>query len=323
MSTAFPTALDAFINPSETDTLDSATVPHAAQHANANDAIAALQAKVGITGSTDATSLDYRVAAVETGKVDKVAGKQLSTEDYSTAEKTKLAGIETGGNAYTHPETHPATMIVEDSTHRFVTDTQTAAWDSKAAGTHAHAISDVTGLTTALSGKLDATEKGAANGLAPLGADSKIASTYLPSYVDDEAANFAALPETGEAGKIYVTLDTNKTYRWSGSAYVEISASPGSTDAVTEGASNLYFTTARARAALSASGSVSYNSATGVISAELTSGYASKTVATNTTLAADTEYETGRNLRINHGVNLAIPASTKLIVRKYAAGSSL
>lgn len=53
------------------------------------------------------------------------------------------------------------------------------------------------------------------------------------------------------------------------------------------------------------------------------SGYASKTVATNTTLAADTEYETGRNLRINHGVNLAIPASTKLIVRKYAAGSSL
>ena len=55
----------------------------------------------------------------------------------------------------------------------------------------------------------------------------------------------------------------------------------------------------------------------------LESGYASKTVATNTTLAADTEYETGRNLRINHGVNLAIPASTKLIVRKYAAGSSL
>lgn len=55
----------------------------------------------------------------------------------------------------------------------------------------------------------------------------------------------------------------------------------------------------------------------------VTSGYASKTVATNTTLAADTEYETGRNLRINHGVNLDIPASTKLIVRKYAAGSSL
>jgi len=172
---------------------------------------------------------------------------------------------------------------------------------------------------------LDAAQKSAANGIAPLGADSKVPAAYLPSYVDDvlEYANTAGFPAIGETAKIYVALDTNKTYRWSGSAYVEISASPGTTDSLTEGAANLYFTTARARAALSASGTVSYNSATGVISAELTSGYASKTVAVNTTLAADTEYETGRNLRINHGVNLAIPASTKLIVRKYAAGSSL
>lgn len=172
---------------------------------------------------------------------------------------------------------------------------------------------------------LDAAQKSAANGIAPLGSDSKVPAAYLPSYVDDvlEYANTAGFPAIGETAKIYVALDTNKTYRWSGSAYVEISASPGTTDSLTEGATNLYFTTARARAALSATGAVSYNSATGVISAELTSGYASKTVAVNTTLAADTEYETGRNLRINHGVNLAIPASTKLIVRKYAAGSSL
>ena len=172
---------------------------------------------------------------------------------------------------------------------------------------------------------LDAAQKSAANGIAPLGSDSKVPAAYLPSYVDDvlEYANLAGFPAIGETAKIYVALDTNKTYRWSGSAYAEISPSPGTTDSLTEGATNLYFTTARARAALSATGAVSYNSATGVISAELTSGYASKTVATNTTLAADTEYETGRNLRINHGVNLAIPASTKLIVRKYAAGSSL
>lgn len=55
----------------------------------------------------------------------------------------------------------------------------------------------------------------------------------------------------------------------------------------------------------------------------LTIGYSSKTISTNTTLTVDTEYETGRNLRINHGINLAIPASTKLIVRHYATGSSL
>lgn len=72
-----------------------------------------------------------------------------------------------------------------------------------------------------------AANKGAANGYCPLGADTKISSTYLPSYVDDvvEVANFAALPVTGEAGKIYVTLDDNLTYRWSGSVYAEISKS--------------------------------------------------------------------------------------------------
>lgn len=54
-----------------------------------------------------------------------------------------------------------------------------------------------------------------------------VPSIYLPSYVDDviEVANFAALPVTGETGKIYVTLDDNLTYRWTGSAYVEISKS--------------------------------------------------------------------------------------------------
>ncbi len=72
-----------------------------------------------------------------------------------------------------------------------------------------------------------ASEKGANNGVATLGADGKVPSSQLPSFVDDviEAANFAALPATGEAGKIYVTLDDNKTYRWGGSAYSEISAS--------------------------------------------------------------------------------------------------
>jgi hypothetical protein len=97
--------------------------------------------------------------------------------------------------------------------------------------------------------------KNQANGYAGLDAGGKVASAQLPSYVDDvvEAANQAALPVTGETSKIYVTLDTNKIYRWSGSAYVEISASPGTTDAVTEGTTNLYFTNTRARAAFSAS----------------------------------------------------------------------
>jgi hypothetical protein len=65
MTTNFPTSLDAFTNPAATDSKDSVVVPHASQHANANDAIEALQVKVGIDGSTDSTSLDYRVSALE------------------------------------------------------------------------------------------------------------------------------------------------------------------------------------------------------------------------------------------------------------------
>ena len=115
----------------------------------------------------------------------------------------------------------------------------------------------VTGLATtaSLSSYQATSEKNQNNGYAGLDASGKVASAQLPSYVDDvvEAANQAALPVTGETSKIYVTLDTNKIYRWSGSAYVEISASPGSTDSVTEGSTNLYFTTQRARDAFSAS----------------------------------------------------------------------
>ena len=65
-------------------------------------------------------------------KVDKVTGKGLSTNDYTTTEKNKLAGIETGANKYTHPDTHPASMITQDSTHRFVSDTEKSGWDEKA-----------------------------------------------------------------------------------------------------------------------------------------------------------------------------------------------
>lgn len=122
--------------------------------------------------------------------------------------------------------------------------------------------------------------KGQANGYASLGSDGKVPSGQLPSYVDDvlEYANLAAFPATGATGIIYIALDTNKTYRWSGSVYVEISASPGSTDAVPEGSTNLYFTQARARQSISASGSISYNNSTGVISyTESVSSVAGKT----------------------------------------------
>ena len=70
-------------------------------------------------------------------------------------------------------------------------------------------------------------DTGVANGVAELDANGLVPAAQLPSFVDDvlEVSTFSDLPATGETGKIYVTLDTNLTYRWGGSTYVEISQS--------------------------------------------------------------------------------------------------
>nr|UWD76062.1 MAG: hypothetical protein [Bacteriophage sp.] len=63
--------------------------------------------------------------------------------------------------------------------------------------------------------------------MASLNESGIIPSAQLPSYVDDviEVDTFSNLPGTGESGKIYIVQDTNLTYRWSGTDYVEISKS--------------------------------------------------------------------------------------------------
>jgi hypothetical protein len=75
----------------------------------------------------------------------------------------------------------------------------------------------------------DANNKGVAGGYASLDGSGLVPSTQLPSYVDDvlEYTNLAGFPATGATGKIYVALDNNKIYRWSGSAYIEVSPTVG------------------------------------------------------------------------------------------------
>lgn len=113
------------------------------------------------------------VSTTASGKVDKVSGKGLSTNDYTDNDKTALQ--------------------------------------------------------TTIPGRISAIEqaKGANGGYAELDNAGKVPSSQLPSFVDDvlEYASLGNFPLTGESGKIYIALDTNKTYRWSGSAYVEISSS--------------------------------------------------------------------------------------------------
>ena len=82
-------------------------------------------------------------------------------------------------------------------------------------------------VDTELNKKIDKSSMGVNNGVATLDENGRIPSTQLPSYVDDvlEFASRSNFPATGETDKIYVAKDTNITYRWGGSTYVEISQS--------------------------------------------------------------------------------------------------
>lgn len=68
-------------------------------------------------------------------KVNIIEGKDLSTNDYTNEDKEKLMSL----NNYTHPKTHNASIINQDTTHRFVTDEEKAIWNAKSDGNHNHA----------------------------------------------------------------------------------------------------------------------------------------------------------------------------------------
>lgn len=87
-------------------------------------------------------------------------------------------------------------------------------------------------LVTTLGGKQNSlgftpentANKGSANGYASLDETGKVPAAQLPAYVDDvlEFANLAAFPATGTSGIIYLAIDTNLSYRWSGSGYASL-----------------------------------------------------------------------------------------------------
>lgn len=170
---------------------------------------------------SDSDSETSTVANVLNNKVDKVAGKQLSTNDYTTAEKNKLEELQntTIDSVLSSTSINPVqNKVIHSALEGKVPITRTI--NSKAlSGNITLSAVDVSAIPT--------TQKGAASGVAELDVTGKVPAAQLPSYVDDvlEYDTKANFPATGETGKIYIAKDANKTYRWSGTAYAEISAS--------------------------------------------------------------------------------------------------
>lgn len=87
--------------------------------------------------------------------------------------------------------------------------------------------SEIDIIEAALDTKVNNTSVGANGGVAQLDSTGKVPASQLPSYVDDvlEYDSISDFPIEGEPGKIYIAIDTNITYRWSGTTYVSIASS--------------------------------------------------------------------------------------------------
>mgnify|MGYP001499873465 CR=1 FL=1 len=196
----------------------------------------------------------------------------------SAADKSKLDGIESGAEVNVQPDwsaTSGDAQILNKPALGSAAFSESSSFATAAQGTRAdeaHGWGD-----HSAAGYEQSSNKGVANGYAGLDAGGKVPAGQLPSFVEDvlEFSSFSAFPATGESGKIYVAIDNGKTYRWGGSSYTEISSGDvnsvnGQTGVVVldtgdvAESGNLYFTTARARSAISVSGDLSYSG--GVIS---------------------------------------------------------
>ena len=254
-------------------------------------AAATAQANAIATASADATTkanaaLASAVAADAALIVDSIADADTSHAPSRNAVFDALAGKETAGAA------------------------------SAAIAAHVAAADPHTGYA------LESTI-GAAGGIASLDGSGKVPSAQLPAYVDDvlEFANFAALPGTGTAGIIYVTLDTNFEYRWSGSAYIQLVSSPGTTDALAEGSTNLYFTAARVRSAVLTGLSLATNQAIAATDTVLQAfGYIQKQI---TDLIATVAGKQASNAKLTDIAGLTLTASTLRVLRENTAGTNL
>lgn len=153
----------------------------------------------------------------------------------ATAPAAALVNQRSGASSF---KVWTGTQTQYDALGTYDSGTQYIITDAPAA---AVSWSSITSKPTTLSGfgitdAINSSLIGANSGVAPLDSSGKVPAANLPAYVDDvlEYANLGAFPGTGSSGIIYIAIDTGKVYRWTGSAYAEISPTAGNADTATK-----------------------------------------------------------------------------------------
>lgn len=139
----------------------------------------------GAVSSVAGRSGDVVIVAADIADLHTHANKTIidGLTDVSGVLKYNGADIGSGGAAYVHPATHPATIIVEDATHKFTTQAQQDEWSAKQAAL---------GFTPE-----DSAKKGAVNGYASLGADGKVPAAQLPAATGGGGSTIVAYEAVG------------------------------------------------------------------------------------------------------------------------------
>ena len=198
----------------------------------------AIQFNAGTTEGTDKFTfngsankvVNITPAAIGAALSSHTHGNITNTGELGTASRIVVTDV---NKKVTTGSIDPATIVL---------NTDTRLTNARTPLAHTHVVADINDFPEALpadggnadtvDGKhasdfVSTSQKGAALGVAELGADGKVPSYQLPSYVDDviEYSAKSSFPATGESGKIYIETSTSKTWRWSGTQYVEISSS--------------------------------------------------------------------------------------------------
>lgn len=217
--------------------------------------------------STGAKPIYYKNAAISAGYL--TAGAVMEFIYNATNQRYELIGfVDTNSDLKTASGPTTSKIYLIGATTRSTSGQTTLAHETAFVDTSG-VINSKDPIAGSTSTVVTSAQKGVANGVAPLDVEGKISASYLPSYVDDviegeleSDSSFTASsgkvytkPVTDEdtqiepsTGKIYVDTNSNKTYRWSGTKFVEISAGTYSTTIV--GGS----TTATSNAAVSSNG---------------------------------------------------------------------